>query len=258
MKTVLDLWAFLVAHQGRPALADNEAALKPLLLAALANPAAFDQTTEIKKLTVQAPQGAFVFEGAKIGVGGAASGPTSRFEEHFSATGVTLPDAIVPAMFHDLVPTSFDFGFKLTGFDLTAAGAEAVADMHLAGDGPAISKEDGDKVTAKLLGAGPLVIDIPPSHFVAPQLDIAFEGQIKYLPGGKPTGAITVHMRNFDNTVTALKGLGPDTERKMVPALAMAKGLAKTDPDGALSWVGEIGPDRVMKVNGLPLGKAPF
>ena len=65
-------------------------------------------------------------------------------------------------------------------------------------------------------------------------------------------------MRNFDNTVTALKGLGPDTEKKMVPALAMAKGLAKTDPDGALTWVGEIGADRVMKVNGLPLGKAPF
>ncbi len=65
-------------------------------------------------------------------------------------------------------------------------------------------------------------------------------------------------MRDFDKTVTAMKGLGPDAEKEMVPALAIAKGLAKAEADGALSWVGELGADGVMKVNGLPLGKAPF
>ncbi len=258
MKTVLDLWAFLVAHPGRPELAANEAALKTLLSAALANPAAIDESVDMKKLTVLGAQGPIALEGVKIGIAGAATGPTSYFEERFAATSLALPATIVPAMFHDLVPTSFDIGFKLSGFNLTAAGAEAIANMHLAGDGPAISKEDNDKVLAKLLSAGPLIVDIPSSHIVAPQLDIAFEGQVKYTPGGKPTGTITVHMRDFDKTVNAVKGLGPDTEKQMVPALAMAKGLAKTDPDGALSWVGEIGADGVMKVNGLPLGKAPF
>jgi len=33
--------------------------------------------------------------------------------------------------------------------------------------------------------------------------------------------------------------------------------VAKSDPDGVMTWVCEIGDDRVMKVNGLPLGKAP-
>jgi hypothetical protein len=55
-----------------------------------------------------------------------------------------------------------------------------------------------------------------------------------------------------------VKGLGPDAEKQLAPALAIAKGLAKAEADGALSWVGEIGVDGVMKVNGLPLGKAPF
>ena len=40
--------------------------------------------------------------------------------------------------------------------------------------------------------------------------------------------------------------------------LAMAKGLAKADSDGSLTWVGEIGADGVMKVNGLPIGKSPI
>ena len=75
--------------------------------------------------------------------------------------------------------------------------------------------------------------------------------------GGKPTGALTVHVRNFDKTVTALKSLGPDLEKQMTPVLAMAKGLAKPDGD-ALKWVAEVGADGVIKVNGLPLGKSPF
>jgi hypothetical protein len=39
--------------------------------------------------------------------------------------------------------------------------------------------------------------------------------------------------------------------------LALAKTLAKTDSDGALTWVAEYGVDGSIKVNGLPLGKAP-
>jgi hypothetical protein len=38
----------------------------------------------------------------------------------------------------------------------------------------------------------------------------------------------------------------------------MAKGMAKTEGDGALTWVGELGADGMMKINGLPLGKAPI
>jgi hypothetical protein len=256
-KPLLDLWAFLVAHPTRPELAADEAAFKTLLTAALAGQVSLDEDVGMQKLTVQTPQGVVAFDSAKVGLGGAAAGSASRFEEHFSANGLTLPPGLVPAMFHDLVPTSFDVGFKVSGFDLTAAGAEAIADMHLAGDAPPISNEDSAKVWARMTGAGSVVVDIPPSHVVAPQLDIAFEGQVRY-QAAKPTGTFTVHMRNFDKTQAALKGLGPEAEKKMVPVLAMAKGLAKTESDGSLTWIGELGEDGMMKVNGLPLGKAPI
>jgi hypothetical protein len=39
--------------------------------------------------------------------------------------------------------------------------------------------------------------------------------------------------------------------------LALAKGLAKTESDGALSWVAEYAADGAVSVNGMPLGKAP-
>ena len=186
-----------------------------------------------------------------------ASGPTGAFGEHFEANGLTLPDTLVPGPFRGFAPTAFAVGFRASGFDVAAPSAEMLADMHLAGDGPAIAPDDAAKIRAKLIGPDGVVIDIEPSHIVAPLLDVSFEGHIVY-KAAKPTGKLTVHMRNFDKTQAALKTLGPEVEKKVAPALAMAKGLAKTDGDGSLVWVGEIGADGMMKVNGLPLGKAPL
>ncbi len=255
-RAALDLWAFLVAHPSRPELAANEAALKTLLTNALASELKVDENIGLQRITVRTPLGVVAIDAAKIGVGGAA-GAAGAFEEHFTVDGLSAPPGLVPAMYRNFFPTSLDIGFKASGFDVPAASAEAIADMHLAGDAPPISAEDNAKVWAKLIGAGPVIVDVPPSRLVAPHLDIAFEGQVRY-QAAKPTGTFTVHMRNFEKTQAALKGLGPETEKKMAPVLAMAKGLAKSGGDGALTWVGELGADGMMKVNGLPLGKAPF
>jgi hypothetical protein len=257
VRPALDLWAFLVAHPTRAALAADEAALKTLATAVLASQVSLREEGATSKVTVQAKPGVFGFEGIKGAIAFAAAGPASQFEEHVAVAKLALPEGLVPPMYHDLVPNAFDIAVKVSGFDPNAAGAEAIADMHLAGDAPPISKDDNAKVMAKLIGGGPVVVEIPPSHIVAPRLDLAFEGKIIYNKG-KPTGTITLHMRNFDSTVSAMKSLGPEAEKQMMPALTMAKGLAKNDPDGRLTWVGEVAADGIMKVNGLPLGKAPF
>jgi hypothetical protein len=253
---LLDLWAFLVAHPSRTELAANEAALKTLLATALSNPVKLDESATVDRITAQIPQGQVTIDSAKFGASG-ASGSAGAFGEHFEANGLTLPADLIPAPFGGFAPTAFAIGFRASGFDVAAAGAEAIADLHLAGDGPAISPDDAAKIRAKLIGPDGVVIDIEPSHLLAPLLDISFEGHIVY-KGAKPTGKLTVHMRNFDKTQAALKTLGPEVEKKAAPMLAMAKGLAKTDGDGSLTWVGEIGADGVMKVNGLPLGKSPI
>ena len=255
-RPLLDLWAFLVAHPTRPELAANEAAFKSLLAAALAGQAKAEESASLEKIVAHIPQGQVTIDSAKFGVSG-ASGPTGAFGEHFEAAGLTLPDTLIPAPFVGFAPTAFSIGFRASGFDVAAASAEMLADLQLAGDGPAIAPDDEAKIRAKLIGPDGIVIDIEPSHVLAPLLDVSFEGQIVYR-GAKPTGKLTVHMRNFDKTQAALKTLGPDVEKTVAPALAVAKGIAKTDGDGSLLWVGEIGADGVMKVNGLPLGKAPM
>jgi hypothetical protein len=253
---LLDLWAFLVAHPTRPELAANEATFKSLVAAALASSAKLEETASVDKITTQIPQGQVTIDSAKFGASGAL-GPIGAFGERFEANGLTLPANLIPAPFGGFAPTAFTIGFRASGFDVASASAEMVADLHLAGDGPAISPDDSAKIRAKLIGPDGVVVDIEPSHILAPLFDVSFEGHIVY-KGAKPTGKLTLHMRNFDKTQAALKTLGPEVEKKAAPMLAMAKGLAKTDGDGSLTWVGEIGADGVMKVNGLPLGKSPI
>ena len=64
-------------------------------------------------------------------------------------------------------------------------------------------------------------------------------------------------MRGFDKTMAAVKGLGPDIAAKAMPALALAKGLGKSESDGSLSWLVELDAERSIKINGIPFGKAP-
>ncbi len=255
---LLDLWAFMVAHPQRADLAANEAAFKTLLAAAAAGqPSASNDFAGAGFTFATSRGGGASFDKLAGGVSIAAKGPQSHFEEHFGFSGISLPEGLVPAAYKDLVPTAVDIGVKLSNFDLNAAVQEAITDIKLAGDGPWIDKDAHDKMVAKLIGAGPLVIEIPTSHVVSPVLDLTVDGRAEYGEGGKPVGKITIRMRNFDKTVAALKSLGEDAQQKIVPMLAMAKGLGKADGD-ALVWVCEIGADRVMKVNGLPLGKAPI
>jgi len=253
-KPLLDAWAYAVAHPS-PA---NDPNFKTLLTSLAATQPSFSENVQMKALTINAPQGKIVMDDARFDIGATAAGPASHFDQHFVASGLSLPETLAPAIFRDLVPTSFDIAYKLSGIDINAAAVEAIAEMKSSDQGVTLSPEDKGKVFAKLFGPGPLLIDVSRSHVVAPQLDLTFEGQIQYSKGGKPTGKFTVHMRDFDKTLAATKGLGPDAEKQLVPAFAMAKGLAKTDADGSLSWVGEMTTDGMMKVNGMPLGKAPM
>jgi hypothetical protein len=57
--------------------------------------------------------------------------------------------------------------------------------------------------------------------------------------------------------MAAVRALGPEVAVKAMPALALAKGLGKSENDGSLSWLVELDSDRSMKINGIPFGKAP-
>ncbi len=253
-RKLFDLVALLSAH--RDDLAAHEGELKDTLRPLAAPGLRFVEGGEASKLMIGSQIGAIAIDGVKFAFGVANVGPDSAIDTTVSADGLSLPVGLVPPNATDLTPSKIDLAFTVKGIDIAAAAAQAIDSLNLAGPGPAISDADSAKVLAAFLGAGPLKIVIAPSHVVALAIDADVQGVVRYATG-KPSGAVTVRMRNFDKTMSAIQGLGPAAAGKALPVVAMAKGLAKSESDGALSWLIEVGADRSIKVNGIPLGKTP-
>jgi hypothetical protein len=254
--TAFDLWGLLAAHPARADLAAHEAELKGLLKALAAPGLKLDDGIEAQKTVITASLGAIALGNFKYQLGAANSGPQSAISLSLSADGLSLPAGLLPPNAGALTPSKIDVSAKLKGIDLTAAANEWISDLSLQGDGPLLSDDNAEKVEAAFISAGPVQIEFAPSHVVAPAVDADFAGVIR-LDHSKPTAAITIHARGFDKTMAAVKDLGPDLGAKAMPALALAKGLGKSESDGSLSWLVELDAQRSIKINGIPFGKAP-
>jgi len=255
-REVFDLWSLLAAYPARADLAGHEAELKGLLKDIAAPGLKFAEGIAAQKTVVTASFGAIAVADVNYRLGAANAGPQSAITMSLSAEGLSLPLGLVPPNAAALTPSKVDVAATLKGIDITAAANEWISDLSLKGDGPALSDDNAEKVEAAFLSAGPVQVEFAPSHVVAPALDADFTGLIR-LDHNKPNGAITVHMRGFDKTMAAVKDLGPDIAAKAMPGLALAKGLAKSESDGSLSWLVELDAERSIKVNGIPFGKAP-
>ncbi len=255
-RKAFDLWGLLAAHPARADLATHEAELKGLLKDLAAPGLKLDEGIEAQKAVVTASLGAIALTDLKYRLSAANAGPQSAINLSVSADGLSLPVGLLPPNAGALTPSKIDIAATLKGIDITAAANEWISDLSLQGDGPVLSDDNAAKVEAAFISAGPVQIQFAPSHVVAPAVDADFAGSIR-LDKTKPTGAITIHARGFDKTMAAVKDLGPDIAGKAMPGLALAKGLAKTEGDGSLSWLVELDAERSIKVNGIPFGKAP-
>jgi Uncharacterized protein conserved in bacteria (DUF2125) len=256
LRQALDLWRFMVAHPARPDLAANEDALKNLLRALLPVADKIDESGAAQDWVIDTPKGPIKLGGAKFRIAADKVPSKGQVEAHLAFDKIAPPPNVAPPGVQDLVPTAVDLGVKVNGVDFGAAAEEAINDLHLAGEGPVISDIDRPKISGKLLGGGAMDITVLPSRIVAPQLDVTVEGAVQ-VTGGKPSGKITITAKNFDNTVTAIKGAGSLATPQTLAGLTMAKGLGKAGADNTTVWVVEYAVDGAIKLNGLPLGKAP-
>jgi hypothetical protein len=255
-RKAFDLWGLLAAHPARADLAAHEAELKGLLKELAAPGLKLDEGIEAQKTVITASLGAIALGDFKYQLGAANAGPQSAINLSVSADGLSLPVGLLPPNAGALTPSKIDVSATLKGIDIAAAADEWISDLSLQGEGPVLSDHNAGKVEAAFLSAGPVQIAFAPSHLIAPAVDADFSGAIR-LDHNKPTAAITIHARSFDKTMAAVKDLGPDIAGKAMPGLALAKGLAKSESDGSLSWLVELDAERSIKVNGIPFGKAP-
>jgi hypothetical protein len=171
------------------------------------------------------------------------------------AEGVTIDSSQAPSWATKLTPASLDLDLKLSGGGLDRAAQIALDDPSFAASGD-LSDEAQEQIDAALFAGDPK-LTLAPGRLSTPTFDVGYEGEASVV-NGAPRGRLVVTADGLDKAIALLQeiaGADPEAEAAIL-SLSYAKGLAKSGPDGRLTWTIAFA-DGEVTVNGspLPLGK---
>ena len=253
-QAIYKLIAWFVAHPSEAAIKENQAELKTLISAGLPLFGNLTATGALQNLTATTPMGLVSIAklGFDVGVNGIVA--DGMVHEGIRAEGLALPPGLVPPFAIDLVPQSFALDFKVADFNLADPAKMLIEVMDLTKEKPTTPEEDAKLLTA-LLPKGAVEISMGPSKVTGKLYDLGFEGALTAGPVGVPVGVATIKAKGLDEVMKALQAAPPDVVGKAIPGLIAAKGMAKTEADGSLSWKIENTTSGSVLVNGIDVSK---
>ena len=253
-QAIYRLIAWFVAHPSEEAIKAGQVELKSLVGAGLP---LFENVTAkgaMQNLLVNTPAGpvGIASLGFDVGVNGVVA--DGMVHEGFRVEGLTLPPGLVPPFAADLVPQSLALDFKVSDFNLADPVRMLLDMVDLNRPGP-FTPEDNMKLLTALLPKGKVELSMGPSKVTSKVYDVDFEGSMTAGPVGVPLGAATIRAKGLDDVMKALQAAPPEMIGNAVPAIIAAKGMAKTEADGSLSWKIENTISGTMLVNGIDVSK---
>jgi hypothetical protein len=254
-KPLLDLLAFAVANEDEATLKANQAQFKSLLLAALPLWERLDGAYGFKDFAVESPIGTFGATQLSTTFGMDGISQSGKINYAIKASGLTIPQQILPSWSVALLPTDIDFNFGGANIDLDSMAKKAIETFDL-NKNPPLPEDFGDQVSADFLAKTPKAV-IGHSTLKNKDIEIALEGEMTF-PGEKPDASMTVDIAGYDKIVEALQTAAKtDPEAaQYFPMVLAVKGFGKTLPDGRVEWVINAKPDGSVAVNGAMLKPA--
>ena len=254
-KPLLDLLAFAVANEDEKTLKANQAQLKSLLLAALPVWERIEGTYGFKDFAVDSPIGTFGATEFSTAFGSDGISQSGTLTYGIKASGLTVPQQLLPSWSVALLPTDIDLNFGGANIDLDSMAKKAIETFDLNQD-PPLSAAFGDQLKADFLAKAPKVV-VSHSTIKNKDMEIALEGEMTSF-GEKPDANLTVDVAGFDKIMAHLQDAAKAEPElgQYVPVVLMAKGFAKTLPDGRLEWAVSTKADGSVTVNGVMLKPA--
>lgn len=252
-KPLLELSAFAVNNEDEAKVKANQAELKTRLLSALPLWERIDGSYSFKDVTIGSPVGSFGAANSSVvfGMDGIARNGTINYG--LKASGLSIPQNLIPAWSVALLPTDIDLNFGGANIDLDTMVRKAIEALDL-NNSPALSPAFGDELKAGFLANGPKVV-IAHSTVKNGSVEVALEGDMTFPAGDKPDANLTVDVAGYDKIVASLQEAAktdPQASQAFTGALAI-KGFAKTLPDGRVEWVINAKHDGSVSVNGAML-----
>ena len=253
-KAVYQLIAWFVAHPSKATIEASQSELKAILGASLPLFENMSSKGTFQNISVTTPVGpaGVASMGFDIGINGIVA--DGMLHEGLTVEGLRLPPGLVPPWATDLVPNKLALDFKIADFDLAAPAKILIDNMDLSNTDP-IKPELQLKLLAALLPKGAVALSMGPSKIVGKILDVGFEGAMTVGPVGKPLGEATVKAKGLDQVLDVLKAAPPEMVGQSIPGLIAAKGMAKTEADGSMSWKIENTLQGNVLVNGINVSK---
>lgn len=251
-RPVMELVAWAFAHPSKELVLKDQAQLKEKLLAALPIFGSMESISTFESISIDSGYGQFTMAsaGANIGLNGAVK--DGRFAESFSMNGFKMPDNLLPPWTKGLVPTTFKFGFDVTGFDMETPARKFIAEMDLTQPEPVPAGSEAAYMAA-FAPQNSIQLNMPAGEISSDLYSITYESTSTINFAGLPQVAAKIRMTGLDAVIAQLQQAAADPMAQQGMAMLFAaKGVSKQDGDGVI-WDITVSPDGKALVNGTDL-----
>lgn len=253
-KAMNELIAWLVARPSKEAIIAEQAALKDKLRAAVPIFGNVSGTGTVDNLSVNTMLGKFGIQKLDVLVDMNGIVEAGSLREKFTLTGFQMPEGIVPPWAASLVPEHFVLDFTVADFDLATPAAIFLDKVDFSKD--KVSSEVEKELLQALLPKGAVTLGLGSSSIVAKIFDLQAEGSMTAGPKAMPAGQALLKLKGIDAIMAALQAAPPDMGmQQMAPVIIIAKGMAKAEADGYLTWEILSTPEGSITVNGTDISK---
>lgn len=250
-RALAELAAWLVAHPSPDAIKAGQSALKDRLRAALPVFESLSGTSTFNDISFNTTLGRFGVKALAVDVDMTGILASGSFRERIGISGLSLPDGIVPPWAAGLAPESFSLDIGVADYDLDAPARIVLDALDLDKD-PPLPPETEAALQKALLPKGTVTLTLGPSALAARAFDLKAEGLLTAGPMAPPAGNALLRLKGIDAIVAALQAAPAEMgAQQIMPLILMAKGVAKQEPDGALSWRLESASDGALTINGI-------
>ncbi len=252
-KSILDLVAFFVAHRDKDSITKDQSDLKKILQAALPIWNTLGGTSEVKNVKVTSPFGEFgmdAFSGS-VDMNGAVK--DGKFNEKLTLTGLSLPASLVPPWAATMVPKTLNLDVTASGFDLADPASMVLAALDLST--PEGLPPDFEKtLMPALLPTGSATVTMNETSIANDLYNLKVDAALDVGPAAQPTGKAKISLKGLDEIAKVVMAAPPEAGLQgAAPVIIVAKGLAKTDADGTMTWDVESTTDGKILVNGTDI-----
>ena len=251
-----ELVIFLADHLQEERLTQaSSARLKELVRASMPMFSSAQETVTASNVSVTTHAGDFGLRQVAYNLSLSGLSEASRLGLSFSTDGFDLGSLRVPAAYAPFVPETTETQIHVPGLNFRGF-VDDVLKFDLANP-ENISPAELEKAGKAIFPNDTVTVEFPKIAARSPAYDLEVSGNVTSSVSRSDQFALdaSIYARDYDATIAAVqKAARSDPQLNQLSlGLMMAKGFAKTEPDGRQRWDVRIGSDGSVSVNGQVL-----